>query len=85
MTPSCQHQWSEETDTCRTCDGSDIGLVEIAENPSTQGYFKVKTEPFYGSYCLSCDDFTMIGLALHCQLCAEVRWLSSMDEDISEV
>lgn len=85
MKESCEHQWSEELETCRTCNGTDIVEVEIPEtiNPLYQGRFRVKTEPLFGSFCEKCDDLTMVSWARHCEKCGAVKFLLSMDDEIS--
>ncbi len=82
MSQPCNHSWSEEIETCRTCEGTDIEEVEIETGSVLGGVLRVKTEPLYGSFCLSCEDLTMVSLARHCKICGAVDWLFTMDEDI---
>lgn len=82
MIEVCNHDWSEAIDTCRICEGTELGLMEIVSEPSIPGFFRVKTEPLYGDYCFQCDDFTMVSEAFHCQKCSDVEWLETMDEAI---
>jgi len=83
MDQQCAHEWSENLETCRTCEGIDIEETEIGtDSGGGSGGLRVKTEPLYGYFCDECQNFTMVSLARHCALCGEVDWLNSMDEEI---
>jgi len=83
MENQCAHEWSQNLETCRNCEGTEIEETEIETGSSVgAGRLRVKTEPLYSYFCEACQDFTMLSPARHCAFCGEVEWLNTMDEEI---
>jgi hypothetical protein len=67
----CDHDIDdyELVKACRNCSGVDLEEREISSS-------------LFGSYCVTCKDFTMVSWAERCPECGFIEWVFTMDEEI---
>ena len=78
----CPHEWTDEIETCRNCEGIDVQSIALNSSDATPGVLRAPSEPLHGSYCTNCQSLTMVSPARHCTLCGKVDWVFDMDEEI---